>query len=84
MAAAIERQLGAHLTRGIIVTKHGHLAGKFRRCIAIEAAHPVPDAASVAAASAVREMLQELNARDLLIAAISGGASALLTAPVPV
>jgi hydroxypyruvate reductase len=83
MAAAVEGALGARLTRGIVVTKHGHLLGKFRRCFAIEAAHPVPDASSVAASSAVRQLLQELNARDLLITAVSGGASALLTASVP-
>ena len=44
-------------------------------------AHPVPDAAGAQAASDVIALLRELNARDLLIVAVSGGASALLPAP---
>ncbi len=82
MAAALEAILGSKLTGGIVLTKHGHtgeLPGKLR---VIEAGHPIPDEASVRASRAVTELLGDLTAKDLLIVAISGGASALLCAPV--
>ena len=81
MAAAVEQCAGRRLTRGTVVTKYGHATGRLIRCEIIEAAHPVPDEAGVAASARVLQMLSELNARDLLIVALSGGASALLTAP---
>ncbi len=50
---------------------------------AIEAGHPIPDDESVRASRAVTELVRGLSARDLLIVAVSGGASALLSAPAP-
>ena len=47
------------------------------------AAHPVPDARSVGAAEAALALAASLGPRDLLVALISGGASALLSAPPP-
>jgi glycerate 2-kinase len=81
MAATIEAILGRRLTSGIAVTKHGHAQQPLRRTQVFEAAHPIPDLAAVEASTAVRRLVQELNARDLLLVAISGGASALLAAP---
>ncbi|MBV8571411.1 MAG: glycerate kinase [Acidobacteriaceae bacterium] len=81
MAATIEQILGPLLSGGIVVTKRGHLSAPFKTCHAIEAGHPVPDEAGLNAAELVRDLLRELNARDLLIVAVSGGASALLSAP---
>jgi hydroxypyruvate reductase len=82
MAAAVERKLGARLTGGMVVTKHGHVTAKSKRLDVVECGHPVPDEAGFAASAQVIKLLQELNARDLLIFAVSGGASALLPAPV--
>ncbi len=45
------------------------------------AAHPIPDRRSVAAADEALRRAARLEARDLLVALISGGASALLAAP---
>jgi hydroxypyruvate reductase len=45
------------------------------------AAHPIPDARSVAAADEALRRSARLGAADLLVALISGGASALLAAP---
>ncbi|MBV9155981.1 MAG: glycerate kinase [Acidobacteriaceae bacterium] len=81
MASAVEKIMGAKLTAGIAVTKHGHASSRLRRVQVMEAGHPIPDAAGLAASEAVRELLKQLNARDLLLVAISGGASALLPAP---
>lgn len=81
MAAAVEEILGPLCTGGIVVTKHGHLDCRFKSCEAVETGHPIPDEAGFAAGRSVQAMLRELNARDLLIVAVSGGASALLPAP---
>ncbi len=85
MAGAVQKTLGRRLTDAIVVTKHGHSVAKLRTLRVIEAGHPVPDDAGLLASRAVRELLLQLNARDLLLVAVSGGASALLPAPaVPV
>jgi hydroxypyruvate reductase len=81
MAGAVEDIVGRRLAAGMAITKHGHAKSRLRKTLILEAAHPIPDAAGIQAAHQVRELLRELNARDLLIVTISGGASALLSAP---
>ncbi len=83
MAAVLEKKLGRLLTRGIVVTKHGHTRGTLARMEVYEAGHPIPDEAGLKASLIVAQCLRELNARDLLVIAVSGGASALLPAPTP-
>jgi glycerate 2-kinase len=82
MAASVEEIVGTRLTRGMVVTKQGHATVPLNRVEIIEAGHPIPDQAGVRASGAIRALLRELNARDLVLVAISGGASALLSAPV--
>ena len=82
MAATVETTLGARLTGGIVVTKHGHTTAKLKKLDILEAGHPVPDESGLAASTQVAHLLRQLSARDLLIVAVSGGASALLPAPV--
>jgi hydroxypyruvate reductase len=82
MAAAARQVFGRALTDGIVVTKYGHAAPSFRGLTVIEAGHPIPDEQGLLASRHIRELLKELNARDLLILLVSGGASALLPAPV--
>jgi len=48
----------------------------------LAAAHPVPDAAGLAAAARVEEAATRAGAQDLVLVLVSGGASALLPAPV--
>jgi hydroxypyruvate reductase len=81
MAEAVEHIAATGLSRGLIITKHGHAAAYAGRCEVIEAGHPIPDGESVRAGRAALDLLHEISARDLLIVAISGGASALLCAP---
>jgi len=81
MAEAVEHIVGSRFTRGLVITKHGHAASYAGRCDVIESGHPVPDEEGVRAGQAVLALLDELTAKDLLIVAISGGASALLCAP---
>ncbi len=81
MGAAVEEVVGARLTGGIAVTKYGHASSRLRSLDVIETSHPIPDDAGLRASARIRALLSDLNARDLLLVAISGGASALLPAP---
>ena len=49
----------------------------------VEAAHPLPDASSVTAARAALRVAGRCGRGDLLVVALSGGASALMAMPVP-
>ena len=83
MTFALESILGDQLSGGVAVTKYGHAAGfKLKKAACHEAAHPVPDEKSVAASQAIYEFASKLGKDDLVIVAISGGGSALLTLPV--
>lgn len=70
---------------GLVVTRYGHTpplpAHSRQRIRVIEAAHPVPDAAGLAAAEQILALVQNLSVDDLVICLISGGGSALLTLP---
>ncbi len=81
MGQAIEAAVGGQLTGGIVLTKYGHGKLTLQRADVFEAAHPIPDEAGLASSQKIEQLLRNLNARDLLITAISGGASALMTAP---
>jgi hydroxypyruvate reductase len=82
MAEAVESTLAEKFTRGLIITKHGHAASYTGGCEVIEAGHPIPDDQSLRSGQAVLALLDELTPKDLLLVAVSGGASALLCAPV--
>ena len=87
MAQALEAHWPADAPlEGLVVTRYHHIpprpAGLTQRIEIVEAAHPVPDAAGLAAAQRIMAMTQGLTANDLVICLISGGGSALLTLPV--
>jgi len=82
MARAVETLLGRHITGGWINVKDGHTL-KLRKIHQQECGHPVPDSRGVEGALRMEEIAAEAGPRDLLIAVISGGASALTPAPVP-
>ena len=65
---------------GIAVTRHGY-ARPTRRIEMIEAGHPVPDAAGLAAAERVLKLADTATADDLVLVLMSGGASANWIAP---
>ena len=68
------------LTGGLAVTKFG--AGLHRESFAvIEGGHPIPDARSLQAGERVLEFVSSLQEDDTLVCLISGGGSALVTAP---
>ncbi len=86
MAQALEAlwPAGAPLS-GLVVTRYGHIpprpAGLAQRIEVVEAAHPVPDAAGLAAAERMLALAAGLSPDDLVLCLISGGGSALLTLP---
>ncbi len=86
MAQAVEAlwPLDAPL-EGLVVTRYHHTpprpAGLPQRIEVVEASHPVPDAAGMAAAQRILAMAGGLTSNDLALCLISGGGSALLTLP---
>lgn len=70
---------------GLVITRYGHIPGGWRprRIELVEAAHPVPDAAGLAASEKMLALTRGLTADDLVICLVSGGGSALLSLPAP-
>ncbi|MEE2694513.1 MAG: glycerate kinase [Pseudomonadota bacterium] len=85
MAQAVEtewRELGeAGELGGLVITRYGHRL-ETRWVEVVEAAHPVPDGAGVAAAARILELVSNLGPEDLVLCLLSGGGSALLTLPI--
>src|SRR5215203_4632609 len=82
MARAAEELFGERIAGGLIVTKYGHEASS-EKLKTIFAAHPEPDEGGVEAARRAEDLARALGEGDLLLALISGGASALLADPTP-
>jgi glycerate 2-kinase len=88
MAAALDAAWPAAAPlSGLVVTRYGHVPPAWRerpgRIEVVEASHPVPDEAGRRAAARISEVVQGLGPEDLVIALVSGGASALLSLPAP-
>ena len=82
MAAALEAAWPDVPLEGVVVTRYGH-AVPTRRIAVLEAAHPVPDAASEAGGRALLGAVSGLGPDDLVLALVSGGGSALAALPGP-
>jgi len=68
---------------GLVVTRHGHLAAHMPPCLeVIEAGHPIPDVMSEKVACRMMALARAATDEDRVIMLVSGGASALLSAPV--
>ena len=80
MAAAVEAAWPDQSLSGLVVTRYGH-AVPTARIEVMEAAHPVPDANSEKAARRMLALVRDLGPDDLVLALMSGGASALLALP---
>jgi glycerate 2-kinase len=81
MGKAIESILGRYLTGGILATKHGHSL-PLKKLEVLEAAHPLPDANSLAAATRMIDLIKSrMEPDDLVLCLLSGGASSLLVSP---
>ena len=81
MAKAVEDHWQGPLS-GLVITRYGH--GAPTRIIeTVEAGHPVPDEAGLAAAKRMLALVQGLTQDDLVLALISGGGSSLFALPAP-
>ena len=84
MALAAAAILADRLTAGLVIVKEGY---EFRgvprpsQLKIIAAGHPLPDQRGVDATRELLSLLDGASANDLILCLLSGGASALLTAP---
>ncbi|HUT55077.1 MAG TPA: glycerate kinase [bacterium] len=81
MARAVEQVLGNTIGAGLVITTRGQ-SGRLRNILVREAGHPVPDQDGVRATEELLEFAGPFTERDLVVCALSGGGSALLSAPI--
>jgi glycerate 2-kinase len=94
MASKINSLLGSRLSdgtldnglvdEGIVIVKEGYSGGTVRygNIKIVEAGHPIPDERGVRSTQEIFHLLKKTDPKDLVICLISGGGSALMTAPV--
>ncbi|WP_075936546.1 DUF4147 domain-containing protein [Halosegnis longus] len=78
VATELESLLGDRIDTGVVVTD---LPTATERIEQVEGAHPRPNETAVAGTDRVRELLAAADAQTLVLAVVTGGASALLPAP---
>lgn len=84
-AAAMARALEDHWRgpmAGAVVTRYGYEVST-KQIEVLTASHPIPDAASEAAARRMIDLAGSAGPDDLVLFLLSGGGSALLAAPAP-
>jgi hydroxypyruvate reductase len=84
MATEAEERLGDRMNEGLVIAPASIAAGADATALrsrVMSGAHPLPDASSVAAARAALEFVARARPRELVLIALSGGASALVAAP---
>lgn len=80
MSAALVEILGKRLTKGWVVPKHIS-NGHDPRLVVIPGGHPLPDENSLKAGEMLLSAAANFTEKDLVFCLISGGGSALVTAP---
>ena len=80
MAAVLDELLGARIRAGVVVVKRGQRI-PLRNIEVLEAAHPIPDAASLAGGLRLLELALSTGPEDLVLALITGGSSSLAIVP---
>jgi glycerate 2-kinase len=75
----LESILGDRIFSGVVVVKKGEKR-RLKRIAIIEGGHPIPDENSVAGARKILEIADQAGPKDLVLVAVTGGASALATA----
>ncbi len=82
MAKAASDRLGEKISKGVVVTKYGHVMGTLPRIDCYEAGHPIPDENSFRGTEAVLEAVEGLTDKDTVLFLVSGGGSALFEKPL--
>jgi glycerate 2-kinase len=82
MAAAIDQLLGAQIHQALVIgpAPLPNLPAHWGQVVG---GHPLPDRGSLEAGRAVRQLLAQATSATLLLVCISGGATALVSDPVP-
>ena len=80
MGEAAAAVLGDRVSAGVVAVPRGR-GGAAGRVRFVEAGHPLPDAGSRAAAAEMLALLAGAGEGDLVVALISGGGSAMISAP---
>lgn len=80
MARAVEDNWPNDRIEGLVVTRYDY-GQPTQKIEVLEAAHPVPDESSEQACQRIFKKLENLTENDLVLALMSGGGSALLSAP---
>jgi hydroxypyruvate reductase len=84
MAEAVVDRLGERVSGGLLIVKDGYGDEEVIGPVQVRpASHPVPDDRGLAATAEMLALLSRTQPEDLVIALISGGGSALLSAPAP-
>lgn len=87
MSKAAYHILGETISKGVVLSKgsssKGSLFADISRIEVYQGGHPYPDQHSVEAADVILDILRGLGEEHLVLFLISGGGSALLSAPVP-
>ena len=81
MSQALVEMLEGFSYRGLLIPKY-ELTQALSQFAVFPGGHPIPDKNSLIAAQQAIHLVSGLSERDLLICLISGGGSALMTAPV--
>ncbi len=82
MAKSIYDILGSHISEGSVAVKDGHaFSPSIGPIIINEASHPEPDSRGEKAAMDAINIMKRADEKDLIIAVISGGGSALWPSP---
>jgi hydroxypyruvate reductase/glycerate 2-kinase len=82
MTKAICDRASYLVTGGVVITKYGHALGNLHTNIDLyEAGHPIPDENGLIATKKVISMLRMADEKTLVLCLISGGGSALFSAP---
>ncbi len=80
IAEALEAILGDLVTKGVVVVKRGEKR-RLKRIMIHEAGHPVPDEDSIEGARRLLNVIENAGEQDLVLAAITGGSSSLVSLP---
>jgi glycerate 2-kinase len=81
MARAVATLAGGAMRGGVVVVPHGGAGPCPGGVTVVTGAHPVPDAAGETACARLLAAVERTDAHTLVVAVLSGGASALLVAP---
>lgn len=82
-AMALETILGERLSYGVVIVKSLEAGDLFNKCDVFVGGHPLPNLEGYQGCCRIFELLEKIGPEDLVISAISGGTSALMSCPKP-